>query len=292
MSNKEYKDLQKFSKSIGIAEKNLVKAFEIEREFHHKVLNEPSQEKRKELYSEVYKTVHKIYGKKSSNILTDFNPKRITVKLFRKELENKSVLDVGCGEGFFLASIADQLNTKNLCGVDTSIPEISFTHPKIDFIEKNIIDFELDKKFDVIFSDQVLEHIAPADLPAYLNSIKNALNENGTLILMLPNSHFGPSDVTRIIDCSQTGKVKAEGTHLNESTYTELIPVLKEYGFLNFKTLLPLPKVKQWVPNLRLSPYILKFVENCKLLMWLIRKIKYSGFPLLKFDVIIICSKK
>ena len=291
MSHNEYKDIKKFSTDVGISPEKLIEAFEVEKEFHTKILSETSQEKRKELYADVYQKVHKIYGKKERNILTDPNPKNISVKLFRKELENKSVLDVGCGEGFFLASIANQFETEKLCGIDTSIAETSFQHPKIKFIQKNIVDFKLEEKFDVVISDQVWEHIAPADIPEFINSLKNALNENSTLILLVPNKLFGPSDVTRIFDYSCTGKIESRGTHLNETTYSELIPFLEKEGFSNFRTLLPLPKVKQWVPKFRINPKFLILFEKSKLLMSLIYKLKFRGFPLLKTDVIIICKK-
>jgi hypothetical protein len=57
----------------------------------------------------------------------------------------------------------------------------------------------------------------------------------------MPNRLFGPSDVTRIIDYSRTGKTRAQGTHLNESTYGDLIPILERNGFQNFRTILPIP---------------------------------------------------
>lgn len=292
MMEKEYKDLNKFSKSIGIPTDRLVKAFEIEKDFHYKVLNESSQEERKKLYAEVYTTVHKIYGKTENDINVSPNPKENIVKLFKKELESKSILDVGCGEGYFLAGVSKNLKTKKLTGIDISIPESSLKRKDINFIKSDIIDFNLNEKFDVIIADQVVEHIAPADLSSFLNSINNSLLENGILILLLPNGLFGPSDVTRIIDFSYSGKVKAEGTHLNESTYNELIPKLTEFGFTNFKTVLHLPKLKYIFTNFRMNSNIMRFIENNKVIMNLIYKIKFKGFPLFRFETVLICSKK
>jgi hypothetical protein len=37
--NNEYRDLGKFSRNIGNPKGNLVKAFEIERDFHSRILN-------------------------------------------------------------------------------------------------------------------------------------------------------------------------------------------------------------------------------------------------------------
>lgn len=41
----DYKDLKEFSKSIGIPAESLVKAFEIEKEFHDRILKEKEKNK-------------------------------------------------------------------------------------------------------------------------------------------------------------------------------------------------------------------------------------------------------
>ncbi len=187
MLQTEYKDLHKFADAIGIEAGRLVKAFEIERVFHYKILNENSPEVRKKLYAEVYNTVHKIYGKSENDINITPNPKENVVRLFKNELSNKSILDVGCGEGFFLAAVSKLLKTKKLVGIDISIPEKSFNYKQIEFIKSDIIEFNLKEKFDVIIADQVIEHIAPADLRSFLNSVRNALKEGGY------SSHYYPT---------------------------------------------------------------------------------------------------
>lgn len=221
----KYHSLERFSRDIGISKENLVKAFEIEREFHSKILKEPDRRLRRRMYNEVYNTVHPIYAKSSAND-TAKNLKDKIVKLFRKELEGKSILDVGCGQGHFLLSIASQLDHKRLVGIGTSISVVPKRETSIEFIKGDIVEFDLNYKFEVIFSCHVLEHIAPADLPIHLSSIRNVLSEYGKFILIMPNRLFGPSDVTRIIDYTYTNRTISMGTYLNESTYTEIIPIL------------------------------------------------------------------
>jgi len=182
------------------------------------------------------------------------------------------------------------LQNQILVGIDVSIPEKSFSHKAIKFITSDIIDFELNQKFDVIFADQVIEHISPFDLEHFLSSIKKSLNEHGKFIMLLPNRLFGPSDVTRITDYSYAGKIESVGTHLNEATYTELLPILKENGFYKFKTILPIPKLNYLFSKIRINPGVLKYVENNIILMKLIYKMKYKRRPLFKFDTVIICT--
>lgn len=285
-----YKDVRKFSKFIGISEEDLIKAFEIEKDFHQRILRENDQKKRKRMYREVYNKVHSIYYAKVSENSEIKNPTDKIVRLLKKELEGrKSILDLGCGQGFFLRSIASHLNHKKLVGIDTSTFLLPKSSKDIKFINADIIDFDLKEKFDVVLSNQVLEHIAPSDLSSHLNSIKNALAKDGLLIIRMPNRLFGPADVTRIIDCSRTNRIEAMGTHLNESTYTELIPILRKHGFTKFRTMFP-PKIECIFPNVRIPPTIYVFIENNPALLNVLYKIRFQSRCVAKFDICLICE--
>jgi 2-polyprenyl-3-methyl-5-hydroxy-6-metoxy-1,4-benzoquinol methylase len=290
MADTNYPDLEKFSKVIGISSDQLAEAFEIEKSFHKQILAEPSYEKRKNMYERVYPTVHAIYGKNAPDILLDTNQKEEVVRLFRKELTGQSVLDVGCGEGYFLASISRNLTHKELVGIDVSIPELSHLHPDIEFKTGDIVKFDLRRGFDVVFSDQVLEHIAPVDLHAHLQSVRSSLKPGGVFIINMPNRLFGPSDVTRIIDFSNTGKIDAQGTHLNESTYTELIPILEQNGFGKFRTVCPVPKLKYVFTNYRMQPSLLQIVESSPRILKVLHSIRLRGRCVAQFDVTLICN--
>lgn len=289
--SEDYPHLERFSRKIGIPKDNLIRAFRIEREFHSVILKETDREARKQMYNRVYNTVHPIYG---TSLVTDevnkkSHDKDKIVKLFRKELVGKSILDLGCGLGHFLMSVDAMLDHKRLVGIDTSI-DVLPENKNIDFICSDIISFDLKYKFDVIFSDNVMEHIAPMDLPLHLSSIRNALSENGTLIVIMPNRLFGPGDVTRIIDCTYTNRIKAMGTHLNESTYTEMISILKKIGFNSFQTVLPIPIIKYYLPNIRISTKLLKAIENKKMLLNIMYKLNFI-YPIFTLPIILICRR-
>lgn len=288
---KKYPHANRFSRSIGIPEANLIQAFQIESEFHSAVLSEVSFEKRQELYRNVYKTVHPIYGKTADGLVGGRNPKDRQIRLFQKELSGKSILDVGCGEGYFLAAIAKKFQHKRLVGIDVSIPMAARQHPEVEFILGDVIDFQVNEHFDVVFSDQVLEHIAPCDLDAHLSSVNRSLRKGGLFITLLPNRLFGPSDVTRIIDFSYSNQIASQGTHLNESTYTELIPLLEKHGFGNFKTIVPVRKIKHLFPFLRVNPSMFAAIESNHRLMKILHAVKLRGQCLARFDVVLICEK-
>ena len=285
----EYRDLERFSGVTGIPPDALILALEIERAFHKDILEETSFERRKEMYRKVYQTVHAVYGKARANIHKGPNPKDRIANLFRKELEGKSVLDVGCGEGYFLSSVASRFIHGRLVGLDVSIPELS-KHAQIEFVSHDIIEFDMGEQFDVVFSDQVLEHIAPADLKTHLRSVRKALKDGGTFVILMPNRLFGPSDVSRIMDFSYSGETEAQGTHLHESTYAEMTTTLEGHGFRNLKTVLPILKRGLTLGSFRMDASILARVEKSPILMHMLHHLRFREQCLLRLEVIIIAT--
>jgi 2-polyprenyl-3-methyl-5-hydroxy-6-metoxy-1,4-benzoquinol methylase len=291
MNHTNYADLQRFSNSTGIPPEKLVEAFEIEKVFHERILKEESFEKRQEMYLNVYNTVHPIYGTTKTDIQHGRNPADKMVRLFRKELEGKSILDTGCGVGYFLASVSRLLKHERLVGIDVSIPPLSKHHQDIEFISANIVKFDIKSQFDVVYSSQVLEHIAPADLPLHLASVRSALKSKGLFIVSMPNRLFGPHDVTRCIDCSYMGKTKAQGTHLNESTYGDMVSLLEDNGFENPRTVFTIPGLKTLFRGFRMRPSVLQTIENSPYILKALHSIKRRGESIWKMGITLICHK-
>ena len=92
------------------------------------------------------------------------------IRLFEKEIINKSVIDFGCGEGLFLKNIQKNIPYKKLVGVDIFIPNSLKDNPKIKFVSSSIITFRSNEKFDIAFSDNVLEHISILDYSSHVKS--------------------------------------------------------------------------------------------------------------------------
>lgn len=288
--NREFRDVRKFAAKLGITPEKLIKVFEIERDFHSRILREEDGEKRKEMYREVYETVHRIYGTQPV-AAGAVNPKDRIVRLFRKELSGKSILEVGCGNGLFLQSVARLLPHRDLVGLDISAPVLPAHQDGIRFVRADIIDFTTQEKFDVVFSEHVIEHIAPADLPAHLDSLNNALAEDGVLIVCAPNGNFGPSDVTRILDRSHMGRTAAMGTHLHEPTHRELMDMLRRHGFNTFKTVFPFMKVRNYLGFVRFNANFTAYIEGNPTLMKFLHSIRYRGRCIARFDTVLICGK-
>jgi 2-polyprenyl-3-methyl-5-hydroxy-6-metoxy-1,4-benzoquinol methylase len=289
--DREFRDVHKVAANLGIPPDNLIRAFEIERDFHCGILREEDGDKRKEMYRAVYETVHPIYGTRPATPGTA-NPKDRIVRLFRKELTGRSILEVGCGNGLFLQSVARLLPHRNLVGLDISAPALPAQQAGIRFVRADIIDFTMQEKFDVVYSEHVIEHIAAADLPVHLNSLINALAEDGVLIVCAPNGNFGPSDVTRILDRSHTGRTAAMGTHLHEPTHWELMEIFRRYGFKSFSTIFPFMKVRNYLGFLRFNAKVVACVERNPALMRFLHAVRYKGVCIARFDTVLICGRR
>jgi 2-polyprenyl-3-methyl-5-hydroxy-6-metoxy-1,4-benzoquinol methylase len=105
---------------------------------------------------------------------------------------NRDVLDIGCGEGFFAAELKKAGN--RVVGVD-ALPAVSESHALEQYFSADLNDArgvfrQLNgRRFDRVLLLDVLEHLVrPEQL---LAEAKSALNANGCLIVSLPNvAHF------------------------------------------------------------------------------------------------------
>jgi SAM-dependent methyltransferase len=289
-----YPCVSKVAHEDGISTDYLIEIFELEKQFHAKMLVTEDPCDRQSQYSALYNEVHRLKRigrtRETSNDGEALRQTRLALA-FRPELEGKSVLDVGCGSGFFLGAVARLFRHGDLCGLDTSTVHLPREIHGIRFVESDIVSFKLDCQFQVIFSHQVLEHIAPSDLPEHLRSIYSALVPGGKFIVCLPNRFWGPQDITRIVDNSFRGKVPAQGSHLNESSYSDLVPYLSTFGFKRVRTLLPLGAFLPCLRRLRVYPWLNQFIEQHVRVRAFVNLVRLGGKPIFKNPIVLICDK-
>ncbi len=238
---------------------------------------------------ELYERVHDLKQRDSVEEADDGSTKRL-VLTFRRELEHKSVLDVGCGNGAFLVALARLLKHGELWGLDTSSINTPDSDRPFRFLQQDITSFKVPRKFDVVFSHQVFEHIAPADAASHLRSIRAALVPGGTFVVCLPNRYWGPQDITRIVDNTFRGRTPAVGSHLNESSYSEMQPQLEDAGFRHIRTVVPLGAFIPLARSIRVRPWINRLLERQKALRTLSNLIGKSGRPVFKNPIMLVCK--
>lgn len=126
------------------------------------------------------------FNKKNNITHTNFKEynfdAEIIKKLFKKDNNQIKILEFGCGWGFW-AKFMKELN------FDVETIEISET--RIDYLKKNRIKNykntnELVKNYDLIFSNQALEHVSsPFEI---IKNLNNKLNKDGVMYHKFPSS--------------------------------------------------------------------------------------------------------
>jgi SAM-dependent methyltransferase len=115
----------------------------------------------------------------------------------------ESLVDIGCGDGKLIASLCSEFKTKSFHGIDYSQQAILLANglcraPNAKFSVRDIVNQPpAEDRFDVATLIEVVEHIPPAELPAFLAAAKQTLRPGGYLIcttpstvLPLPRKHF------------------------------------------------------------------------------------------------------
>ncbi len=92
---------------------------------------------------------------------------------------------------------------------------------------------EPQNRYQLIFWNDVFEHIAPDEIEDYLRKICQWLVPGGQLMTITPSWHVRPSDVTGDVCPPRT---EAAGLHLKEYTLRELSRLLREAGFRRVAT--------------------------------------------------------
>lgn len=81
---------------------------------------------------------------------------------------------------------------------------------------------------DMVFSDQLIEHLHPEDTTFHFQLVHRILKENGKYIFITPHAFTGPHDVSKYFSD------EPEGFHLKEWSYAEIEQLLKKVGYSGF----------------------------------------------------------
>ena len=152
----------------------------------------------------------------------------------------KRVYEVGSGKGHLIAALAER-------GYDCTGTEITRERGKKwtgahQPVRWRVTDgvhldrFEPAASYDAVISDEVIEHLHPADLVAHFRGAFAILKPGGRYAFRTPHAFEGPFDVSRVF-----GAERPLGMHLKEYTYRELLVVVRAAGFSPVKASFRLP---------------------------------------------------
>ena len=114
--------------------------------------------------------------------------KRIMAELISNCLirDNQSVLELGCSNGTILKLLKDQGYLVR--GLDISQKALDNAHISVkeNISLVDLLEFNCNDRFDLIFGLDIFEHLNPNKLPEYLNKIKSLLKPEGLVLANIP----------------------------------------------------------------------------------------------------------
>lgn len=231
--------------------------YEIEKELATR-LRESSREERSGLYASLYDELFRrvphhpqLTQKSSSQEMSKMVFHQL--RFLRRFLDKDSVfLEIGAGD--CALSFAVACFTKKVYAVEVS-EEItkSLTWPQnFELILFDGCNIPLPaNSANVVYSNQLMEHLHPDDALEQLENIYGILASRGIYICITPNRLSGPHDISRYFD------VVASGFHLKEYTYTELSKLFKQVGFSEVRVYIGATGI-----YFRSPLFLLKFLES------------------------------
>ena len=205
--------------------------FELEKKLAIELRNSTDAE-RKVLYQKLYNKLFTAFPEIAHNLDTVNDRIAWQLKLIKHLYDKKKIfLEVGAGDCLLSKNLAPHFKKIVAYEVASTIPFIEDKPDNLEIKIFNGIDMHEDRDaVDVIYSNQVLEHIHPDDVPQILASyLRSFLKEKGKIVIITPHRLTGPHDVSRYFSD------EAEGFHLKEYTYKEMKAVLKAAGFNRIK---------------------------------------------------------
>lgn len=162
-----------------------------------------------------------------------FNHERPEMLAFLPE-SCKTALDVGCGEGIFAAQIKEKCNAE-VWGIELMPEPGAEAKKRLDnvFIGpcENFVDDLPENYFDVIYCNDVLEHLV--DPYTFLTHLKSKLTAEGVIISSIPNIRY--HSAFKKIFLQKKFEYEGHGifdkTHLRFFTKSSIAKMYTDHGF-------------------------------------------------------------
>lgn len=159
------------------------------------------------------------------NVIVAYN---YELKPYIKQIEGKSVLEIGCGIGGLL-NYLKEIGHKTYFGVDQSEEQIDLCKK---YVTDRVVKMEASEflmnnkiKYDFIIMFDLIEHIKKEKIVPLLKLVLKTLTSNGKVLIRTPNMGSLISNHSRYIDI----------THEVGFTEESLSQVLHEAGFTKVK---------------------------------------------------------
>ena len=268
--------------------------FELEKELARRILSS-SKEHRAGVTAQAYDELFQKFPRHEGH--GDLTDDRYVQKIQRKAARiiplvrpGDRILEIGCGCGDVLAKLS-ALGC-DCVGVEASLNMVkegtSRSGVKIVSGTAKPLDFP-DDWFDLVFSQQLVEHLHPDDVPEHFAEAFRVLRPGSIFAVETPNRRTGPQDISRGFTPI------AQGLHIKEWYHGEVVRMLRRTGFVSLRGWLAPPfGTRRSVLCERLSrvPAYVKWAEDLLLAVIPGREIRTLVARLLGLNDIYLFSHK
>jgi SAM-dependent methyltransferase len=221
----------------GRTKESLLNHYITEKQIAKRLRNSAGRDERRQIlstmYEELFRAVpdHPRLTRRINPVLTQqANESKLCI--LRPVLSKSTVFaEFGAGDCLFAAEAARHVNL--VYAIDISDQRGPHFRTPINFRLVTYNGYEPPElepsSVDVCFSDELIEHLHPEDIQIHLTHVRTILKPGGVYIFRTPHAQAGPDDISRFFS------TVAEGFHLKEWTYAELLPVLRRSGLIPYR---------------------------------------------------------
>ncbi len=209
--------------------------YEVEKTIAKRLKKSTKEERKiiyKTMYDELFECVPdhprlKIRDSKDIGTLKNQNK----LKLVENFIDKHSVfVEFGAGDCRFAMDICKRV--RSVYGIDISDQreQLNVAPNNFELIIYDGYNLEMqENSVDVIFSDQLIEHLHPEDTEFHFQLVENILKSGGVYVFRTPHSYSGPHDISRYFSNV------AEGFHIKEWTYSEIAGILSKCRYSSWE---------------------------------------------------------
>ncbi|QGM97918.1 class I SAM-dependent methyltransferase [Methylocystis parvus] len=144
--------------------------------------------------------------------------------------ENTTYLEIGPGDCSLAVMVASKVAKVYAVDVSEEITALASVPSNFQLVVSDGATVPVaSESVDVVYSNQLMEHLHVDDALEQLGQVYAALKPGGVYICVTPNRLCGPHDVSAHFDIEPTG------LHLKEYDNRELISLFRAAGFRDFK---------------------------------------------------------
>ena len=221
-------------------------------------------EERKTLYKDVYNELFSTIKHHPQNLIKASKKEQDAyvspqISYINRFLNSNTVfVEIGPGDCALSFRVSEFVKQVYAVDVSNEITNSEKQPENFKLILSDGVSIPIKESVDVIYSNQLIEHLHEDDVKFQLQNIYQTLKLGGKYVCITPSRLSGPHDVSQYFD------TVAKGFHLKEYTFLELFKMFKTIGFnkvygywgaknkfvkIPSHIIIPVEKVISWFPR-------------------------------------------